>query len=85
MATVQEELAHQTVEASAGGGMVRVVMSCDQNLKEVHIDPAAVDPEETELLEDMILAAINEASRSAVEVSATKMEAITGGLELPGF
>ena len=85
MATIQDELANQTVEASAGGGMVKVVMTCDQNLKELHIDPAAVDPEETELLEDLILAAINEASRMAAETSAKKMEAITGGLDLPGF
>ena len=58
MAAVQDELASLTVEASAGGGMVKVVMTCDQSLKELHIDPAAVDPEEVELLEDMILAAI---------------------------
>ena len=85
MAAIQEELAHQTVEASAGGGMVKVVMTCDQNLKELHIDPAAVDPAEVELLEDMILAAINEASRMAAQASAAKMEAVTGGLDLPGF
>ena len=85
MTAIQEELAQQTVEASAGGGMVKVVMTCDQSLKEVKIDPAAIDPEEVDLLEDMILAAINEASRMASQAAATKMEAVTGGLDLPGF
>ena len=85
MAAVQNELATLTVEASAGGGMVKVVMTGDQNLKELHIDPAAVDPEEVELLEDMIIAAISEASRMASELAAKKMEAVTGGMNLPGF
>jgi len=85
MASIQDELAELTVEASAGGGMVKVVMTCDQNLRELRIDPAAVDPEEVELLEDMIVAAISEASRMASETAAAKMEAVTGGLSLPGF
>ena len=85
MAAVQEELAHETVEASAGGGMVKVVMTCDRNLREIKIDPDAVDPEEVELLEDMILAAINEASRTAEETAAAKMDEVTGGLNIPGF
>ena len=85
MAAVQEELANETVEASAGGGMVKVVMTCDRNLREIKIDPDAVDPEEVELLEDMILAAINEASRTAEETAAAKMDEVTGGLNIPGF
>ncbi|MCL2526400.1 MAG: YbaB/EbfC family nucleoid-associated protein [Coriobacteriia bacterium] len=85
MAAVQEELANEVIEASAGGGMVKVSMSCDRNLKAVRIDPAAVDPEEVELLEDMILAAISEASRSAEAIAAAKMEEVTGGMNIPGL
>jgi len=85
MAAVQQELAQETVEASAGGGMVKVVMTCDRQLRDIIIDPDAVDPEEVELLQDMILAAINEASRIAEETAATKMEAVTGGLDIPGL
>ncbi|MCL2537594.1 MAG: YbaB/EbfC family nucleoid-associated protein [Coriobacteriia bacterium] len=85
MAAVQEELANEVIEASAGGGMVKVSMSCDRNLKAVRIDPAAVDPEEVELLEDMILAAISEASRTAEAIAAAKMEEVTGGMNIPGL
>ena len=85
MAAVQEELANETVEASAGGGMVKVVMTCDRQLREIKIDPDAADPEDVELLEDMILAAITEASRNAEATAAAKMDEVTGGLNLPGF
>jgi DNA-binding YbaB/EbfC family protein len=85
MAAMQAELANEVVEASAGGGMVKVTMTGDQQLREVKIDPAAVDPEEVELLEDMVLAAVNEAARTAAEVASRKMESVTGGLNLPGF
>lgn len=85
MAAVQDELALEIVEASVGGGMVKVTMTGDQQVRSVKIDPAAVDPEEVELLEDMIVAAVNEASRSASELAAKKMEAVTGGLNIPGL
>jgi len=85
MHAVQEELANQTVEASAGGGMVKVVMSCDRNLKSITIDPDAVDPEEVELLEDMIFAAVTEASRTAEATAQAKMDEVTGGLNIPGL
>jgi len=85
MAAVQDELARETVEASAGGGMVKVVMTCNRNLRDITIDPDAVDPEEVELLQDMVLAAVNEAARMAEDVSAAKMEEVTGGLSIPGF
>jgi DNA-binding YbaB/EbfC family protein len=85
MAAVQEELANEVVEASAGGGMVKVTMTCDRNLREIKIDPDAVDPEEVELLEDMILAAITEASRTAEATAAAKMDEVTGGLNIPGL
>jgi DNA-binding YbaB/EbfC family protein len=83
MAKAQEALKHETVEASAGGGMVTVKMSGELELLELRIDPEAVDPEDVELLQDMVQAAINEAIRSAQELAASKMGAATGGLGGP--
>jgi nucleoid-associated protein EbfC len=91
MAKAQEELKSAVVEASAGGGMVTVKMSGELQLLELKIDPEAVDPEDLELLQDMVLAAVNEAIRSAQELAASKMGQATGGLGglgdlgLPGF
>jgi DNA-binding YbaB/EbfC family protein len=84
MVKAQEELKNEVVEASAGGGMVTVKISGDLELREVRIDPEAVDPEDVELLQDMVLAAVNEAVRSAQELAASKMNAATGGLAGPG-
>ena len=84
----QESLKDEVVEATAGGGMVTVKMSGDLELKEVTIDPEAVDPEDVELLQDMVTAAVSEALRSAQELAASKMGAATGGLGglgLPGL
>jgi DNA-binding YbaB/EbfC family protein len=80
MAKAQEELKSETVEASAGGGMVTVTISGDLELRAVKIDPEAVDPEDVELLQDMVMAATNEAIRAAQELAARKMGAATGGL-----
>lgn len=80
MEKAQESLKHETVEASAGGGMVTVKVSGELELLELRIDPQAVDPEDIELLQDMVLAATNEALRSAQELAASKMGAVTGGL-----
>jgi nucleoid-associated protein EbfC len=80
MMKAQEELKNEIVEASAGGGMVKVKASGDLEVKEVVIDPAAVDPEDVEMLQDLVLAATNEALRSAQERAASKMGAATGGL-----
>ncbi|TLM80705.1 MAG: YbaB/EbfC family nucleoid-associated protein [Actinobacteria bacterium] len=85
MAAVQEELKDETVEASAGGGMVRVVMSGDLQVREISIDPAAVDPDDIELLQDMVTAAVNEALRAAQELASQKMAAVTGGINIPGL
>jgi len=85
MAEVQEELKSETVEASAGGGMVKVVMTGDMQVRSVEIDPAAVDPDDVELLSDMVAAAVNEAVRAAQELAANKMAAVTGGLNVPGL
>jgi DNA-binding YbaB/EbfC family protein len=88
MVKAQEQLKRETVEASAGGGMVTVRISGDLELKELRIDPEAVDPEDLELLQDMVQAAVNEAIRSAQELAASRMGAVTGGLGglgLPGL
>ncbi|MCW3069353.1 MAG: hypothetical protein JWL67_1978 [Solirubrobacterales bacterium] len=85
METAQEELKNEVVEASAGGGMVTVKVSGDQVVREVRIDPSAVDPEDVEILADMVLAAVNEALRKAQELAATKMGGATGGLDLGGL
>jgi hypothetical protein len=84
MAKAQEELKSEVVETSAGGGMVTVKVSGDLELRELNIDPGAVDPEDVEMLQDMVLAAVNEAMRSAQELAANKMNAAAGGLAGPG-
>ena len=84
MMKAQEELKNEVVEASAGGGMVTVKISGDLELKELRIDPEAVDPQDVELLQDMVQAAVNEAIRAAQELAASKMGAATGGLGGPG-
>jgi nucleoid-associated protein EbfC len=80
MAAAQEELKDEVVEASAGGGMVKVRMSGDLRLLEVAIDPEAVDPEDVEMLSEMVLAAVNEALRSAQELASSKLGGAAGGL-----
>jgi len=89
MAKAQDELKNETVEASAGGGMVTVKVSGELELLDIKIDPEAVDPEDVELLQDMVQAAVSEAMRSAQELAASKMNAATGGLGgglgLPGL
>ena len=82
MMKAQEALALETVTSSAGGGMVTVTITGDLNVKEITIDPDAIDPEDAELLQDMVLAAVNEAIRQAQELAATKMGGLTGGLDL---
>jgi DNA-binding YbaB/EbfC family protein len=85
MARVTEELANDTVDASAGGGMVKVVMSGDIQVRSVTIDPAAVDPNDVPMLEDMVAAAVNEAVRAAQDLASRKMSGVMGGLNLPGM
>ena len=87
MARVQDELANETVEASAGGGLVTVKATGAGEISEVKIDPKAVDPDDPELLEDMVLAAVNEALRSAQTLAQSKMTQATGlgGLGIPGL
>jgi len=85
MAKAQEQLKDEVVEASAGGGMVRVKVSGDLEIREIKIDPEAVDPEELDLLQDMVLAATNEAIRSAQELANRKLGGLSGGLDLGGL
>ena len=88
MLAAQEALKDEVVEASAGGGMVTARVSGDLVLKSITIDPEAVDPEDVEMLQDTVLAAVNEAVRKAQEVASNKLGGIAGGLGglgLPGF
>ena len=80
MAEAQEGLKDEVVDASAGGGMVKVKMSGDLRLLEIAIDPEAIDPEDPELLQDMVLAAVNEGIRATQELASSKMGGIMGGL-----
>lgn len=82
MVKAQEALANETVEASAGGGMVTVTITGDLQVKDIVIAPDAIDPEDPELLQDMVLAAVNEAIRQAQELAATRMSGLTGGMDL---
>lgn len=82
MLKAQEALAGETIEASAGGGMVTVTITGDLQVKNIVIDPDAIDPEDPELLQDMVLAAVNEAIRQAQELAATRMGGLTGGMDL---
>jgi len=84
MMAAQEQLKDEVVEASAGGGMVTVKVSGDLDVKSIAIDPEAVDPEDVELLQDMVLAAVNEGLRAAQELASKKLGGITGGLGGPG-
>jgi DNA-binding YbaB/EbfC family protein len=80
MLQAQEKLKDEVVEASAGGGMVKVKMGGDLTLREITIDPEAIDPEEAEMLAEMVQAAVNEGLRAAQELASSKMGGITGGL-----
>lgn len=82
---IQEELASQRVEGSAGGGMVRVVANGQQEVLEVHLDPEVVNPQDIDMLCDLIVAATNDALKKARELAMTKMGALLGGIKLPWF
>ena len=88
MEAAQASLKDERVEASAGGGMVSVVVSGDGVVKEIRIDPQAIDPDDPEMLSDLVLAAVNEGLRSAQELAASKLGGVAGGLGnlgLPGL
>ena len=85
LAKAQEELGNITVEASSGGGAVIVTASGHQKILSVKIVPEAIDPDDVELLEDMVLTAVNEAITKSQETAATQLGEITGGLNIPGL
>ncbi len=85
MEEIQKKLLEMRFEGSAGGGMVRAVVDGQQNLLEVKIDPEVVSPDEVEMLEDLILAAVSESRRKSQEAAAAEMKALTGGIPIPGL
>jgi len=85
MMEMQEELANRTVEATVGGGMVAVVANGQQDILSIRIDPEVVDPNDIEMLQDLILAAVNEAHRKAQEMMTEEMSKLTGGIKIPGL
>lgn len=85
MAKMQEELGEKTVEASAGGGAVTVVVNGKQEIKALTIKPEVLDPEEAEMVQDLIIAAVNEGLRQSQEMVSGEMSKITGGMKIPGL
>jgi len=85
MARLQEELAQRTVEASAGGGMVTAVVNGRNELISIKIERDVVNPDDVEMLQDLIVAAVNEGVRKAQEMATAEMSKITGGLNIPGL
>ena len=81
----QEELGSLTVEASSGGGAVTVVVTGQQKVVSVKVSPEVVDPEDIELLEDMVLTAVNEAMEKSQQLAQSRLGALTGGLKIPGM
>lgn len=85
MEQIQADLAKRTVEASAGGGAVKVTAKCDGTLAAIKVDPQALNPSDAQLLEDMLLSAINQALSQAKEISNAEMGKATAGFNMPGF
>ena len=85
MAQAQQELAETTLEATAGGGAVRIVITGAQEVRSVEIDPSAVDPDEVEMLQDLVMTAVNEAISRSKELERERMGKIAGGMGIPGM
>ena len=85
MLRIQAELEATTIDGSAGGGVVAATVTGKQELVSVTIDPSVVDPEDVDMLQDLVIAAVNDALRTSREVAEQKMSAVTGGLRLPGM
>jgi len=85
MMEAQEAARQKTVEASAGGGMVTVVVTGGMELKSIKIDPSVIDPKDVGMLQDLVLAAVNQGLQKAQELMATEMQSVTGGLNIPGL
>ncbi len=85
MLKAQEELATRTVEASAGGGMVKVVATGSQKIESIVLEKEVVDPEDVEMLQDLVMAAVNDALKKSQEMVSAEMGKLTGGLNIPGL
>ena len=85
LAKAQEELESETVEATAGGGVIRVVITGKLKLESINIDPQTVDPNDVEMLEELVLAAVNEGLQKAQDHAQQKLGGLTGGLNIPGL
>lgn len=85
METIQKELGNKKVEASVGGGMVKVVADGQQNILEIKISPEIVKPEEADMLQDLVLAGVQEAIKQSRDLAAKEMSALTGGMSMPGM
>ena len=85
LAKIQEELESETVEASVGGGAVRVVCTGHQRVQSISITPSAVDPDDVEMLQELVLAAVNEALEKSQALASERLNAVTGGFRLPGM
>ncbi len=85
MAKMQEELENSTVEGSAGGGVIKAVISGKMTLESLTIDPEAVSPDDVEMLQDLVIAAVNDGIDKAQEMASSKMNSLTGGMNIPGL
>lgn len=85
MEAIKGELAQKEIKVTSGGGMVELVINGQQEIKEIHIEPDIIDPEDKEMLEDLVLAAVNEAVRQSKEMVNEEMSKLTGGINLPGM
>ncbi len=85
MLKIQDELAKETVEATAGGGAVKATMTGQQKLVSVIIDPEVVDPEDVEMLQDLVVAAVGDALTKSQELQAKRLSVLTGGMKIPGL
>ena len=85
LAKAQQELANTTVEVSSGGGAVKVTINGQQQIQQIKISPEAINPDDVEMLEDLVLAAVNEAIAKSQELAAQRLGKLTGGLKIPGL
>ncbi|MFW6148397.1 MAG: YbaB/EbfC family nucleoid-associated protein [Atribacterota bacterium] len=85
MEAIKGELAQKEIKVTSGGGMVELVINGQQEIKEIHIEPDIIDPEDKEMLEDLVLAAVNEGIRQSKEMVNEEMSKLTGGINLPGM
>lgn len=85
MAKLQEELKTRTLESTAGGGAIKIVVNGEKQILSIKIDPGAADPQDIEMLEDMIMAAVNEALKKVDDMMAQEMGKLTGGMKIPGM